>query len=70
MKTVVQCHSAFRYAEKPISFQWEACKYKVKQIIAEWKTEPGYHFIVITNTEHVFELNYDENSDCWQIKPN
>ncbi|MGA9397857.1 MAG: hypothetical protein WBV22_06310 [Anaerolineaceae bacterium] len=69
MKEIVHSHSGFRYAEKPISFQWEADEYKIKRIIAEWKTECGQNFTVITDKDRIFELNYDETIDQWQVKP-
>ncbi len=69
MNILVRSHSKFRYAEKPISFQWETDEYKIKRIIAEWKTEYGYFFTVITDEDRIFELSYDENNDHWQIKP-
>ncbi len=70
MNELVRNHSGFRYAEKPRFFRWDSGKYKIKQIIAEYKTECGYAFIVTTDSNHIFELEYDESMDSWQVKPN
>ena len=69
MKQTVHSHSGFRYAEKPVSFEWEGDEHKIKDIIAEWKTEYDLCFKVVTEGGFVFELNYNERLDEWQVKP-
>jgi hypothetical protein len=69
MNEIVHSHSGFRYADKPLSFFWDNNEYWVKQIISEWKTGSDLGFIVITKTDHAFELIYNGNADSWQVKP-
>jgi len=70
MSGIIHSHSGFRYAEKPRSFRWDSDEYQIKQILTEWKTERGYAFKIITDTDLIFELTYDEIMDRWQVIPN
>ncbi|MBN2257674.1 MAG: hypothetical protein JW704_07605 [Anaerolineaceae bacterium] len=69
MSELVQCHSGFRYADRPVSFLWESNKYKITRIIQEGKTEGGLSFTVATKSDSVFRLLYDECNDQWLIYP-
>ena len=69
MKKIVQCHSDFRYAEKPVSFQFAGETYKINRILSEWKSEDGYQFMVFTEQKNIFQLLYDEAQEQWLIKP-
>jgi hypothetical protein len=66
---IVHCHSAFRYAEKPVSFNHEGRTHHINQILAQWKTEKGYLFKVLAEEIHPYQLYYDEILDEWQIIP-
>jgi hypothetical protein len=69
MNEVVRCHSGFRYADKPLSFQWDMDVKNITGIISEWKTESGYTFVVITDMNYIFELQYNDSIDLWSVKP-
>jgi hypothetical protein len=66
---IVRCHSDFRYADRPVSFQWESDEYKITRIIAESKIEGGLLFTVVTETDKAFKLHYDERQGQWRINP-
>ena len=66
---VVHCHSGFRYAEKPVSFEYSGEPYKIDQILSEGKSAHGYQFTVITHQKSMFQLLYDETQEQWLINP-
>jgi len=65
----VNCHSGFRYAERPISFLYAGQLHQIRDVLAESKTENGYWFTVLAEARHHYQLIYDEYHDAWQIKP-
>jgi hypothetical protein len=66
---VVHCHSEFRYAEKPVSFEMAGKTYKIDCVLSECKSENGFLFTVLTERYGMYQLNYDETQDQWLIKP-
>ena len=66
--SVVECHSGHTYAQRPTVFWWEAERFEVASIDAEWRSPVGKHFRVTTKYETIFELTYHEASDSWQIR--
>lgn len=69
MSDIVDCHSGFRYAERPTSFQYMGQFHQIHAILSESKTENGYQFIVLAETRHQYQLVYEELHDAWQINP-
>jgi hypothetical protein len=70
MNAHVNCHSGFRYAERPVSFRYAGHLHEINEIQAQWKTETGYTFSVLTDELQQYQLTYDEYWDVWQIKSN
>jgi hypothetical protein len=68
MGQIVECHSDYAYAEKPVALEWEGQRQAIIQILAEWRTPGGKHFRVMTNNCQLFELIYEEAADEWQIQ--
>lgn len=68
MERVVECHSGHTYAQRPTAFWWEAERFEVVTIDAEWRSPTGKHFRVTTKNEKNFELVYKEAGDSWQIE--
>jgi hypothetical protein len=66
---VVECHSGFSYAEKPVALTWNDQRLEVDGILATWRTPAGCHFRVRTRNLGLFELVYFIVEDQWQIKP-
>lgn len=66
---LVECHSGFEYAERPVALHWEGHRLKVIKIEAQWRTENGKHFRVQASDEKTFVLIYDEMYDKWQVFP-
>ncbi len=70
MGEVVECHSGFTYADKPIALTWEGRRLEIADILAQWTSPEGKHFRVRTTDGKVFELKYSHSMDDWQVQPN
>ena len=70
MSEVVQCHSGYAYAQRPVAFFWEGTQYAIEAVQNEWRSPAGKHFRVLTKHGSCFELVYDQSSDDWQIYEN
>jgi hypothetical protein len=68
MAELVECHSGFAYADRPVSLAWEGQRLEIIQILAEWLTPEEKHFRVRTADGREFELAYRPAMDEWQIK--
>jgi hypothetical protein len=68
IRTQVECHSGYTYAQRPKSLVWEGERLTIMEIQGEWQTPEGRRFQVVTEEEGVFELNYSEKEDFWSIK--
>jgi len=64
---VVECHSGYAYAERPLAFKWQSERLEIKAIIAEWQTPQSKHFRVSTIDEQIFDLVYEFDRDAWEV---
>lgn len=64
---LVECHSGYTYAERPISLQWQGEKLAISEILETWRIPGGRKFRVVTEDERAFELFYGELYDEWRI---
>jgi hypothetical protein len=67
---IVECHSGFTYAEKPVALTWEGMHLAIHGVLACWRTPGERHFEVRTCDQRVFKLVYCETTDQWQIYNN
>lgn len=67
MSELVECHSGFTYAEKPVALMWEGRRLEIMQITAQWRSPEAHHFRVCTGNGQEFELAYHEADNEWQI---
>jgi len=67
MGELVECHSGFTYADKPIALTWESRRLEITEITARWRSPERQHFPVHTSDGQEFELSYHESDDEWQI---
>jgi putative sterol carrier protein len=67
MGELVECHSGFTYAEKPVALTWESQRLEIAKIMAQWRSPQARHFQVRTNNGLEFELSYREADNEWQI---
>jgi hypothetical protein len=67
IKPLVECHSGYEYAERPIALQWEGMRLEVERVESEWRIPGGHCFRVITKDGRKFELFYGELYDEWRI---
>lgn len=65
---LVECHSDFRYADRPKAFIWEGERIAVSNIIAQWRSPNAVHFRVHTEKHGIFDLLYDEREGVWEIQ--
>ena len=67
MSDIVECHSDYTYAERPVAFVWEDRRLEIAKILRQWRSLLGKGFRVKTQDGQNFELEYLEESDVWQI---
>ena len=67
MGELVECHSDYTYAEKPVALVWEDRRLEITEILAEWRTPDEKRFRVRTSDGQEFELSYREAVNEWQI---
>ena len=68
-RELVECHSGFEYAERPVAVHWQGQRLEIDRIQAQWRLPGGKCFRVHTSGDQVFELFYDELYDEWSINP-
>lgn len=68
-RDLVECHSGFEYAERPVAVHWEGQRLEIDAIQAQWRIPGGKCFRVHTQGGQVFELFYGELYDEWRINP-
>lgn len=64
---IVECHSGFEYAERPVALVWQGVRLEIEQIEAAWRIPGAKRFRVRTTDGQVFELFYGELYDEWRI---
>lgn len=68
MNDLVECHSGYKYAERPVAFRWKGNRLEVSTILADWQLPDGRRFRVLSTTDSIFELSYNEPRDEWMVK--
>lgn len=64
---LVECHSGYAYAERPIALVWDGERLEIEGIEAEWRIPGGKRFRVRVKDGRVFELFYGELYDEWRV---
>jgi hypothetical protein len=67
MNEIVECHSGFAYADRPVALTWEGQRLEIIQIVVEWRTPQEKHFQVRTNDKRIFHIIYHEIENEWKI---
>jgi hypothetical protein len=67
MGELVECHSGFTYADKPVALRWENRRLEITAITSQWRSPQARHFRVCTSNGQEFELSYREVDNDWQI---
>lgn len=65
---LVECHSGYTYAERPIALHWQGERLLVQEIEARWRIPGGPCFRVRTEDGRAFELFYGELYDEWRVR--
>jgi hypothetical protein len=68
MNELVECHSGFTYADRPVALTWEDQRLEIVEVLAAWRTPEKKLFRVRTNDGREFELAYNQTIDEWQIE--
>ena len=66
---LVECHSGYTYAERPIALHWQDERLEIVEVQARWRIPGGLRFRVSVADGRVFELFYGELYDEWRINP-
>lgn len=66
---IVECHSDFTYAEKPVAIHWNNQRLVVDAILAAWNSPGERCFRVLANGWDMFDLIYREAESEWKIQP-
>lgn len=64
---IVECHSGYRYAERPTAILWEGIHFPIKHIISEAYSPHTHLFWVKVEDGRSFKLTYNESLDAWDI---
>ncbi len=64
---LVECHSSYTYAERPIALYWEGERQEIDEIITRSRIPGGIRFRVRAADGQLFELFYGELYDEWRI---
>ena len=67
MPAPVECHSGYRYAQRPVAFAWQGERKMVEAVLDQWLTPEKRGFRVITPDQQIFELYYEVAADEWQV---
>ena len=64
---LVECHSGYTYAERPVAFDWDGERLEIVEVEARWRAPEGRYFRVRVEDGREFELIYGELKDEWRI---
>jgi hypothetical protein len=67
MSDIVECHSDYTYAERPVAIIWEGKRLEIKEIMREWRRPLGKGFRVCTVDGQEFDLLFEDSSSEWKI---
>jgi hypothetical protein len=67
MNEIVECHSEFEYAEKPVALTWKTQRLEITEIVDRWRIPGAKCYRVRTTDGQIFELFYGELYDEWRI---
>jgi hypothetical protein len=68
MKSPVEFHSSYDYAQRPIAVLWEGKRVQIKNVLAEWRSPEGKSFRVQAENGRIFDLIYNEDIENWQVR--
>ena len=68
MNETITCWSDWDYAGRPLSIYWKGEKRIVRDVLSTWRSPEGKCYRVITEDELVFQAQYLENEDRWDLE--
>jgi hypothetical protein len=67
IKDLVECHSEYEYAERPIALHWESQRLVIAEVEDAWRIPGAKCFRVRVEDGRRFELFYGEMYDEWRV---
>jgi len=67
VEELVECHSGYAYAERPVALRWLGERLEIEAVEQRWRIPGGVRFRVRVTDGRVFELFYGELYDEWRI---
>jgi hypothetical protein len=64
---LVECHSGYTYAERPVALRWQGQRLEIETILQRWRVPVGLRFRVQVQDGRLFELFYGELYDEWRV---
>jgi len=68
MKSPVEFHSSYAYAQRPTIIIWEGERVKVEIVLSEWRSPEGKNFRIKAENGRIFDLIYDMVVENWQVQ--
>ena len=63
----VECHSGYKYGQRPTAVLSNGERHEIIEIIREWKSPTGIFFQVLTADDQAYELKYKLDRDEWSV---
>lgn len=67
MSDLVECHSGYEYAERPLALTWQGQRLEISEVLERWRIPGARCFRVRASDGQIFELFYGELYDEWRI---
>ena len=64
----VECYAGHDYPQRPVAFWWQGQRLVVVAVRSEARLPDGKRFVVETDAEQVFEINYNQIDDMWTVR--
>ena len=68
IQTRVECYAGYDYPQKPVAVWWQGWRLAVAVVRSEARLPDGKRFVVETEGEQVFEINYNQIDDTWTVQ--
>lgn len=65
----VRCYAGASYPERPVAFEWEGQWLEVAELLRQARTPGGLVFDVLARDGRSYRLEWDAETDEWDIMP-
>ncbi len=67
-QTRVEWYAGYDYPQRPLAVWWQGRRLAVAAVRSEARLPDGKRFVVETDSEQVFEINYNQIDDTWTVQ--